>query len=151
MRNPMKTSKIVAFALLGCVVLAGCSTSPKSEAELKSQIPEGYTDGGKGVAWKIGETYFSYHNQKYSPTCGNEEIGRICLDVSFYTYKKCNRLHAVGTENDPFTDAILNRSLPGETKMIDSGVSGTYQITQTHSPGSLTNDGYWVVTGLTCN
>ena len=149
-----KTRK--SFSLAGAVLLAlsisGCAAEPSpSFDELKAGIPDGFTDGGDGIAWKIGEVYYSFMAQEYSETCGNNEIGRMCLDIDYYTYQECPNVTAVGTENDIDTDEVLYEGLPGNPVSAEPGAKGVYQVTQRHSPGSEYNEGYWVVSGLTCN
>ena len=61
---------------------------------------------------------------------------------------------ALGTENDIFTDEVINSELPNNTfnmPVVSAGDKGVYTISQDHSPNSEYNDGYWIVTGLTCN
>jgi hypothetical protein len=61
---------------------------------------------------------------------------------------------ALGTENDVFTDKVINNELPNNTfdmPIVSAGDKGIYTISQNHSPNSEYNDGYWIVTGLTCN
>lgn len=154
----MTISKKILATFSGALLalsFAGCSAAPaepsKSAAELKAEIPAGFTDGGDGIAWNIGDVYFSYEYQKYSETCGDKEVGRMCLDIDYYTYQACPNVTAVGTENDIFTEKVLYEGLPGEPVSVEAGQTGVYQVTQTHSPGSQYNDGYWVVEGLTCN
>jgi hypothetical protein len=147
MRNKLAIAGVVFLA----ISISGCATEPtESAADLKASIPQGFTDGGEGIAWKVGEVYYSFMEQKYSETCGNNEIGRMCLDVDYYTYQECPNLTAVGTENDIFTDEVLYEGLPGEAVSVEPGVRGVYQVTQRNSPGSKYNEGYWVVEGLTC-
>ena len=147
-------SKFISIAGILAVVasVAGCSGEPvKSETELKAGIPAGFIDGGEGIAWKIGEAYYSFSGGEYSKTCGINEVGRMCLDISYYTYRACERITPVGTENDIFTDQVLHNGLPGSAVKAEPGAQGLFQVTQRHSPGSRYNDGYWVVKGLTCN
>ena len=148
----IKKSLALAGAVFLALSISGCAAEPsKSVEELKAGIPAGFTDGGEGIAWKIGEVYYSFMAQEYSETCGNNEIGRMCLDIDYYTYQECPKVVALGTENDIFTDEVLYEGLPGSPVSVEPGVRGVYQVTQRHSPGSENNEGYWVVSGLTCN
>lgn len=140
--------RLIAFLLLSAVALTGCSSGP-SEAELRAAIPEGFIDGGEGIAWEIGETY--YNNNQNPTACNGGVLGWQCLDISFYSYASCDSVSALGTENDIFTDKVINNFLPNDPISTSPGETGVYQISQNHSPNSEYNDGYWIVSGLTCN
>ena len=139
---------LITLVVLSTLALTGCSSGP-SEAELKAAIPAGFIDGGEGIAWQIGETYF---NTNQDPTACNGGVqGWQCLDISYYSYGSCESVSAIGTENDIFTDEVINNYLPNDPITTSAGDSGVYLIAQSHSPNSEYNDGYWIVAGLTCN
>ena len=143
--------RLVTLLLLSTVALTGCSSGP-SEAELKAAIPAGFTDGGEGIAWKAGDTYTSTNQDPKA--CSYLGSGWQCLDISYYAYADCSSVMALGTENDLFTDEVINNELPNNTfdmPVVSAGDEGVYTISQDHSPNSEYNDGYWIVTGLSCN
>jgi len=143
--------RLAILLMLSTLALTGCSSGP-SEAELKAAIPAGLTDGGEGIAWKASDTYRSTNQNPHA--CSYLGSGYQCLDISYYAYKDCSSVMALGTENDFDTNKVINNELPNSTfnmPVLSAGDKGVYTISQDHSPNSKYNDGYWIVTGLTCN
>jgi hypothetical protein len=147
--------RLIAIVALtsSILIFAGCSASGPSSSELKASIPAGYTDGGNGISFKAGETYRS--TNQHPDACNPLGSGWQCLDISYYAYEDCElAVSALGTENDFDTNKVINDSLPNDIfqePTASAGDKGVFTISQNHSPNSQYNDGYWVVTGLTCN